>query len=153
MGMSGGGGWETSAMARSTKPVRSIIVVGKDARVNAQRRAMRFERCRGERIALTRTPVSGLPQASTIDYFAVIRDQGAGRMTDLSRLVEAPACSSLPYIGPAFPNRPLGLPLVELFDSAFAPRQSIRCGGQAAGALLDQVKIDRLSEKLGGWEC
>jgi hypothetical protein len=45
---------------------------------------MRFERCRGERIALTRTPVSGLPQASTIDYFAVIRDQGAGRMTDLS---------------------------------------------------------------------
>jgi hypothetical protein len=30
-------------------------------------------------------------------------------MTDLSRLVEAPACSSLPYIDPALPDRPLVL--------------------------------------------
>jgi hypothetical protein len=43
----------------------------------------------------------------TID--ATIRDQGPGRMTDLSRLVEAPACSSLLYIDPAFPSRPLVL--------------------------------------------
>ena len=30
-------------------------------------------------------------------------------MTDLTRLVEAPACGPLPYLDPAFPNRPLVL--------------------------------------------
>jgi hypothetical protein len=40
---------------------------------------------------------------------ATIGDQSTGRMTDLSRLVEAPACGSLLYVDPAFPNRPLVL--------------------------------------------
>jgi hypothetical protein len=37
-------------------------------------------------------------------------------MTDLSRLVEGPAASSLPYVDPAFPNRPLVLHAVRPRD-------------------------------------
>src|SRR4029077_1327984 len=37
------------------------------------------------------------------------RDKGTGPMTDLSRSVEGPAATSLPYVDPAFPHRPLVL--------------------------------------------
>src|SRR4029077_5157902 len=37
------------------------------------------------------------------------RDKGTGPMTDLSRSVEGPPATSLPYVDPAFPHRPLVL--------------------------------------------
>jgi hypothetical protein len=59
---------------------------------------------------LTRARGPDIIEQTTKDHSSPsIRDKGTGPVTDLSHSVEDPAATSLPYVDPAFPHRPLVL--------------------------------------------
>jgi hypothetical protein len=115
IGMSGDSRWEISAKARSTKAseIDHRCMEGSPSKCSTASDTLPTMPSWAHRLDRHfRVPTTSNKRQLTIIATAPYshsRDQCAGRMTDLSRLVEASTCSSLPYIYPAFPNRPLVL--------------------------------------------